>query len=118
MHAHLIAAPTTVLMPCIPCGVRYELIANFISTGIKTSSRLQWIQMSFKEHARACAGYDDPNCGIYSEDEEDFIGSDDEDEDREALIHDLPPWRAPLPSWPPNSSALRMRRFAGAQVSP
>ncbi len=55
------------------------------------------------------------NCGVYSdEDEEDFIGSDEEDdEDRERLIHDVPPWRPASAAWSPSGSALRLRRFAG-----
>ena len=55
------------------------------------------------------------NCGVYSdEDEEDFIGSDEEDdEDRERLIHDVPPWRPAAAAWSPPGSALRLRRFAG-----
>ena len=63
---------------------------------------------------RVHAGYDDMNCGVYSdEDEEDFIGSDEEDdEDRERLIHDVPPWRPAAAAWSPPGSALRLRRFA------
>ncbi len=49
---------------------------------------------------------------MYSDDEEDFMGSDDEDEDREALIHDLPPWRAPAPTWAART-ALTARRSGG-----
>lgn len=45
-----------------------------------------------------CAGYDDPNCGMYSEDEEDFIGSDEEDdEDREA--YNVANWQHTHPDW-------------------
>ncbi|CAL5221592.1 g3811 [Coccomyxa viridis] len=43
-------------------------------------------------------GYDDPNCGMYSEDEEDFIGSDEEDdEDREA--YNMANWQHTHPDW-------------------
>ena len=74
-------------------------------------------QQALAAEHRGCvhAGYDDMNCGVYSdEDEEDFIGSDEEDdEDRERLIHDVPPWRPASAAWSPPGSALRLRRFAG-----
>ena len=84
------------------------------SAAIREAQRKQH-PLAAAHRARGHAGYAAVNCGVYSdEDEEDFIGSDEEDdEDRERLIHDVPPWRPASAAWSPSGSALRLRRFAG-----
>jgi len=73
---------------------------NCTSVTVSKMARTATGMSDSAETGKLCAGYDDPNCGMYSEDEEDFIGSDeDDDEDREAMMHDLPPWRTPGAAW-------------------